>query len=166
VPALLSTRRVRILVRLPVESQWIACFSVVRRPSPLTWFDSFADYCLGLIIHRCGRSLIDAHESALHAGMIRYVSSAYLFIKLSGVAALRSGAVTTEDAGSMPDPCIILAIIFRNQEHSFPQLVQCEWSRTTIRSNYRCCPTADMCRTAQCWTLSKALEKSSVYTIT
>jgi len=38
---------------------------------------------------------------------------AYLSIELPGVAAWRSEAVTTQDAGPMPDPCII-ATIFRN----------------------------------------------------
>jgi len=34
---------------MAVESQWIACFSVVRGLSPLTWFDEVADYCPGSI---------------------------------------------------------------------------------------------------------------------
>ena len=42
------------------------------------------------------------------------VSSAYLSMELPGVAAWRSEAVTTKDAGPMPDPRLILAIIFRN----------------------------------------------------
>jgi len=45
--------------------------------------------------HSSIKVISDAHESALHVGMIRYLSWAYLSIELPGVAAWRSEALTT-----------------------------------------------------------------------
>jgi len=52
----------------------------------------------------------------LLAGIMTYVSSAYLNSKLPGVTACKSAASTTYMAGPMEDPCIILAEISRNAE--------------------------------------------------
>ena len=52
----------------------------------------------------------------LLAGIMTYVSSAYLDSKLAGVTACKSVASTTYMAGPMEDPCIILAEISRNVE--------------------------------------------------
>jgi len=50
------------------------------------------------------------------AGMMRYVSSANLQSSFPGVSTLRSLALMTYEAGPMPDPCIMLAmIVFRDE---------------------------------------------------
>src|SRR5208282_3265122 len=84
------------------------------------------------LFSRAQRSMLSisaAHNSTLMAGITRYVSSAYLCMELPGVTGWRSEAVTTYEAGPIPDPCMMLAMIFRNSETSVPNLVQCEWSR-------------------------------------
>ena len=51
------------------------------------------------------------------AGMIIYVSSANLSSSLPGATARKSDdALTTYDAGPMPDPCTILAVMSSTED--------------------------------------------------
>ena len=51
------------------------------------------------------------HESTLLADSIKYVSSAHVTRWFPRVTALSSPASMTYDAGPMPDPCMILALM-------------------------------------------------------
>jgi len=65
------------------------------------------------------RVLILAH------GTTRYVSSAYFTNEFPGCTDLRSAATTAYAAGPMPDPCIILAVIFAVDD--YPPLNMVRW---------------------------------------
>ena len=56
-------------------------------------------------------SISDTRESILHAGTMRYASSANLHSSLSVVLGFKSAAVTTYEAGPMAEPCMILALM-------------------------------------------------------
>jgi len=71
----------------------------------------FFRFSARLLIHTSVAWISDMRESTLHAGTIKYVSAANLHIALPGVATFKSAAVTTYDAGSMAEPCMMLKLI-------------------------------------------------------
>ena len=105
----------------------------------------FKDFCLLLatmmisfvFVRLSFKLLVDAHCSTfctsafldwiLLAGMIRYVSSAYLRMELPEKVVCRSAAFTTYEAGPMADPWMILAFIDCMLELLPPNVVQCSW---------------------------------------
>ena len=74
----------------------------------------------------CMWSSSEHRERSLAAGMMTYLSSAYLHSSFPGVAALRSEALTTYDTGPIAEPCTMLAEIWHNEEVEQPYFVQCE----------------------------------------
>ena len=64
----------------------------------------------------------------LDAGMMRYVSSAYLSMWFPEVMGCKSEAVTTKEAGPIAEPWMMLANILRKSDISPRNLVQCECS--------------------------------------
>ena len=74
---------------------------------------------------------------ALLAGIITYVSSAYLDSRLPGVTACKSAASTTYIAGLMAEPCIILAEISRSAETCHCTLCSGNVLEESQEANYR-----------------------------
>ena len=78
-----------------------------------TDFDRFKDKLLA-VAHFSTLVISVVHVPALAAGMIRYESSAYLWMEFPGTTGCKSDAVITYETGPMTEPCIMLARIERN----------------------------------------------------